>query len=145
MRVSESKTNEHGVVINSPAIFQWDEIERVKSMSGGQVGQLLSGEHMHLVRAVYPPGATYALHSHPHEQFSVLLSGRLRLTVGDETRDIAAGDGWYAAANVPHGGVVLGDESAVFVDVYAPATRWIVDLFAERTPLPSLKEVEATD
>ena len=145
MRESKSTTNEHGVTANSPAIFKWEEVERVKSMSGGQVGQLLSGEHMHLVRAVYPPGSIYEMHSHPHEQFSVLLSGRLRLTVGDQTREIAAGDGWYAAANVPHGGVVLGDESAVFVDVYSPATQWIVDLFAERTPLPALKEADVSD
>ena len=78
------------------------------------------------------------MHSHPHEQFSLLLSGRMRLTVGEETREIGSGDGWYAPANVPHGGEVLGKEEAVFIDVYSPATQWIMeDLAAARVTPPS--------
>ena len=91
---------------------------------------------MHLVRAVFEPGTTYPMHSHAHEQFSLLLAGRIRLTVGDETRDIGPGDGWYAAANVPHGGEIIGDESAVFVDIYSPATRWILDVLETGQKLP---------
>lgn len=86
---------------------------------------------------VYDPGAIYEMHSHPHEQFSLLLSGRLLLTVGDETREIGAGDGWYAPANVAHGGVVLGDEPAVFIDIYSPATTWILDIFATGRAIPA--------
>ena len=65
---------------------------------------------MNFVRAVFEPGTTYPTHSHPHEQFSLLLAGRIRLTVGNETREIGPGDGWYAAANVFHGGEVIGDD-----------------------------------
>ncbi len=99
--------------------------------------QIVTGEHMHLIRAVYEPGAAYEMHSHPYEQFSLLLSGRLLLTVGDETREIGPGDGWYAPADVPHGGAVLGDEPAVFIDVYSPATAWILDVFAQGRPIPA--------
>ena len=41
--------------------------------------------------AKFEPGGTYQLHSHPHEQMSVMVSGRMRLTVGDEVRDIGPG------------------------------------------------------
>ena len=99
--------------------------------------QIVTGEHMHLIRAVYEPGATYEMHSHPYEQFSLLLSGRLLLTVGDETREIGPGDGWYAPADVPHGGRALGDEPAVFLDVYSPATTAILRLFATARPIPA--------
>ena len=109
-------------------IFSWDEIDRYGFDEDGSEAQIISGEHMHLIRAVYEPGSTYPMHSHPHEQFSLLLSGRILLTVGDETREIGPGDGWYAASNVPHGGQIIGDEKAVFVDVYSPATRWILDI-----------------
>ena len=34
---------------------------------------------------------------------------------------------WYAPANVAHGGVILGDEAALFVDVYGPPSERILD------------------
>ena len=109
-------------------IFSWDEIDRYGFDEDGSEAQIISGEHMHLIRAVYEPGSTYPMHSHPHEQFSLLLSGRILLTVGDETREIDPGDGWYAASNVPHGGQIIGDQKAIFIDVYSPATRWVYDI-----------------
>ncbi|MCY3812084.1 MAG: cupin domain-containing protein [Gammaproteobacteria bacterium] len=85
-----------------------------------------TGEHLQLIWARYEPGASYDLHTHPHEQFSVLLQGRLRLTVGDEVRDIGPGDMWYAPANVTHGGEILGDEAVIFIDVYGPPSERIL-------------------
>ena len=85
-----------------------------------------TGEYLQLIWARYEPGATYALHTHSHEQFSVLLQGRLRLTVGDEVRDIGPGDTWYAPANVAHGGEIVGEEAVVFIDVYGPPSDRIL-------------------
>ena len=130
-------TNEHGAEATDRRIFAWREVDGVRWDADGVDAQILSGEHMHLIRAVYPPGTPYEMHDHPHEQFSLLLSGRLLLTVGDETREIGPGDGWYAPGGVPHGGEVLGDESAVFIDVYSPATNWILDVFADARPVPA--------
>ena len=136
MSDSTVRTNAHGVKVLSGHIFSWDEIDRIRFDEDQLETQLISGEHMNLVRAVYEPGATYPMHSHPHEQFSLLLAGRILLTVGDETREIGPGDGWYAAANVLQGGEIIGDETAVFVDIYFPATRWILDVLATGRKLP---------
>ena len=84
-----------------------------------------TGESCLLLWANFVPGVTYGLHSHPHEQMSVMLAGHMRLTVGDEVRDIGPGDMWYAPANVQHGGEILGDQPVVFIDVYAPPAEWI--------------------
>ena len=84
-----------------------------------------TGEDCQVLWAKFEPGGTYELHSHPHEQMSVVVSGRMRLTVGDEVRDIGPGDMWYAPASVKHGGEILGDEPVVFIDVYAPPSRTI--------------------
>ena len=86
-----------------------------------------TAEHLQLVWARYEPGAKYTMHSHTHDQFSVLLQGRMRLTVGDETREIGPGDVWHAPANVMHGGELLGDEAVVFIDVYGPPSAGILD------------------
>ncbi len=131
-------TNERGVEATDRRIFAWSEVDGVRWDADGVDAQILSGEHMHLIRAVYPPGTPCEMHDHPHEQFSLLLSGRLLLTVGDETREIGPGDGWCAPGGAPHGGEVLGDESAVFIDVYSPATNWILHVFADARPVPAV-------
>ena len=41
--------------------------------------------------------------------------------------EIGPGDMWHAPAHVPHGGEVLGREPVVFVDVYAPPSKRIVE------------------
>ncbi len=84
-----------------------------------------TGKSCQLLWAKFEPGGTYGLHSHRHEQMSVMISGRMRLTVGDEVRDIGPGDMWFAPANVEHGGEILGDQPVVFIDVYAPPADWI--------------------
>ena len=141
--MSESPTNEHGAEISTRRIFSWDELDAVRWDDEKLDAQIVTGEHMHLIRAVYEPGATYEMHSHPHEQFSLLLSGRIRLTVGEETREIGPGDGWYAPADVPHGGEILGEEDAVFIDVYSPATRWILGEFATGRPIAAAEPAGA--
>ena len=76
---------------------------------------LTNGEHVQLVWVKFETDGNYPRHSHPHEQISVMLQGRMRLTVGDEVEEIGPGDMWYAPANVPHGGELLGDDPVVFV------------------------------
>lgn len=94
-------------------------------------GLLVDGEHIQLLWVKFDPEGSYPLHSHPHEQISVVLQGRMRLTVGDEVEEIGPGDMWYAPANVLHGGELLGKEPVVFVDVYAPPSASIIG-FLER-------------
>ena len=65
-------------------------------------------------------GSIYPLHSHPYEQTSFVISGRIRLTVGDEVREVGPGDMWFVPSNVPHGGELLGDEPFVFIETYSP-------------------------
>ena len=57
-------------------------------------------------------------HAHPHEQTGYLVSGRLRFTIGDDTRDLSPGDIWCIAGAVEHGAHVL--EDAVAVEVFSP-------------------------
>ena len=59
----------------------------------------------------------------PYEQVSVMVQGRMRLRVGDETREVGPGDMWFAPADMPHGGEILGEDPVIFIDVYAPPSR----------------------
>ena len=84
------------------------------------VSVLTTGKHQELIWAKFEPGGRYPLHSHPYEQTSVVIQGRMRLTVGDEVREVGPGDMWHAPPGVPHGGEILGDEPLIFIDVYSP-------------------------
>ena len=42
----------------------------------------------------------------------------------------------------PHGGQIIGDEKAVFIDVYSPATRWILDILDTGQRLPPVGSVD---
>lgn len=101
-------------------IFSWADVQPWPSDYPGIGMKVVDSRNMQLVWAEFQPGSTYDLHSHEREQFSFMLSGRMRLTVGDEVAEIGPGDMWHAPSNVVHGGEVLGDEPVIFVDVYSP-------------------------
>ena len=101
-------------------IFNWTDVDAWPSKSPGVAEKVVNGRNMQLIRAEFQPGVAYRLHSHEREQFSFMLSGRMRLTVGEDVAEIGPGDMWYAPGNVVHGGEVLGNEPVVFVDVYSP-------------------------
>lgn len=79
-----------------------------------------TGTHQELNWVKFAPGSIYPLHSHPYEQTSVVIQGRMRLTVGDEVRKVGPGDMWFAPSDVPHGGEILGDEPVILIDMYSP-------------------------
>ena len=63
-------------------------------------------------------GTPLADHSHPHEQVTVLLSGKLELHCGGESRTLSPGQGIDFAGGEPHGGTAL--EDCLVMDVFCP-------------------------
>ncbi len=63
------------------------------------------------------------MHSHAHEQISVMLQGRMLLRVGEESREVGPGDMWFVPSFVTHGGELVGKEAVVFIDVYSPPSK----------------------
>jgi quercetin dioxygenase-like cupin family protein len=65
-------------------------------------------------------GVTVPMHSHPHDQMTLVLSGRLDFTLGEETREIGPGDTVVIPGGMPHG-VPRTHEVCKLIDVFAPA------------------------
>jgi quercetin dioxygenase-like cupin family protein len=78
-----------------------------------------AGEKLMLSVVTFEPDATVPVHSHPHEQAGLLVSGRLKFTIGDETRILEPGDQWLIPGGVPHT-VTAVDGPAVALDVFHP-------------------------
>ena len=87
-------------------------------LEGIELKTLAHGERTLLAEFRLAAGAVLPRHRHPHEQTGYLVTGRLRLTVGEETFEVAPGDAWAIAPDVEHGGEALGD--AVAVEVFSP-------------------------
>ena len=64
-------------------------------------------------------GAVIPLHDHPHEQAGILLEGKLKLTIGDESRTLESGAMFFVPANVPHQ-AIAHDGPAVVLDAFSP-------------------------
>jgi len=90
----------------------------VEMLPGVTRRTLNSSERLMLIEVVLDKGAVVPTHSHPHEQIGYLASGRLLFELGDERRELAAGDGWLVPPNVLHQVTAL--EPSVAIDVFSP-------------------------
>jgi len=79
---------------------------------------MTDGEQMMLCEVHMDAGSVVPMHTHPHEQTGWLASGRLRMQIADEVRELNPGDAWMIAGGVPHEAAAI--EACVFVDVFSP-------------------------
>ena len=77
------------------------------------------GEHLMLSHVEIEAGYEVPLHSHPHEQGGILLSGKMELTIGDETRLVQPGEMYFIPGDVPHRAVAV-DGPVTALDVFSP-------------------------
>ena len=77
----------------------------------GVVVRTFWGEQMLVSLVDLAAGAIVPSHSHPHEQFGMLLRGELQMTIAGETRTVQAGDLYIVPGGVEHG-VHVGAEGA---------------------------------
>ncbi|WP_018467738.1 cupin domain-containing protein [Calidithermus timidus] len=76
------------------------------------------GERMMAVRVRFAKGAIGALHAHPHEQLTQILSGRFRFQVGEEVLELSAGDLLCIPGGLEHGTQAL--EAGELLDIFSP-------------------------
>jgi len=82
--------------------------------------QLVLGKNMTLSFSEVPPGAAGAIHSHPHEQMIVVLSGKIDIIIAGKAYRIGVGDVIWVPGGVEHGGMGL-DETCRMVEIFTPA------------------------
>ena len=88
-------------------------------LGGGVTRHVMSHDGaMMAVTVDFETGAVGAVHAHPHRQVTCCVSGRFRLTLGEETCEIAAGDTYVCAPDEPHGVTCL--QAGRLIDVFTP-------------------------
>lgn len=97
--------------------------ETVAEQGGeGVIRRVLAyNEGLMCVENTFEAGAVGALHSHPHTQITYVVSGKFRFTIGDEVREVTAGDTMLKTDEVVHGCVCL--EPGVLLDIFTPMRK----------------------
>lgn len=75
-------------------------------------------DNLMCVEVHFETGTVAALHSHPHEQITYVVSGRFEFDVGGEKYIISAGDSMYKQPNIVHGATCL--EAGMLLDFFTP-------------------------
>jgi quercetin dioxygenase-like cupin family protein len=82
-------------------------------------GRVVHGDSLTLGIIELDANTVVPEHRHEHEQLGMCLTGSVQFRVGDETKELRAGETWSIPSNVPHE-VRVGPEGAVVIDVFAP-------------------------
>jgi mannose-6-phosphate isomerase-like protein (cupin superfamily) len=103
-----------------------DEREPFTTLDGSTIRELagrvaLPSQHQSLAEATVPVGAATAAHYHREaEELYFFTAGRGRLRIGDDERDVRAGDCAVIPPGAEHKLVNTGDEPLVLLCCCAP-------------------------
>ena len=90
-----------------------------RQLAEGITTRIFPGEQAMLSVVRLEPNTQGKIHSHPQEQWGVMLEGSATRIQDGEEFAVKAGDFWCTPGNAPHG-IRTGPEGAVILDVFAP-------------------------
>jgi quercetin dioxygenase-like cupin family protein len=98
--------------------IDWGSVP-AEQLAEGIERQMIWGERLMMCRLILQPQVVTAVHSHPHEQMTIVARGRVRFIVDGRDRIATAGDVLLFPANIPHGATML-DEEVELIDIFSP-------------------------
>jgi quercetin dioxygenase-like cupin family protein len=94
----------------------WEE------MGSGQKRKIIHMDNLTVMMVSLPKGTvTDPGHKHPNEQAAVVVSGRVKMFIGDEVRELGPGGGYLVPPEVLHHVETL--EDTVLIDYFTPRRR----------------------
>ena len=99
---------------------RWTDIPE-EPMKGSITRRMISGNKAMIAQIVLKKGDTVPRHSHHNEQLTYVITGKLRLLLGEQGERevvVAAGEVLVIPPNLPHSAEAL--EDTLDVDVFAP-------------------------
>lgn len=95
-----------------------EDIAPVQVAEGAMRRVLAYSDALMAVEMYFEKGAVGAVHAHPHEQVTYIISGAFAFTNDGETKEVRAGDSLRFAPGTMHGTVCL--EKGRLLDVFTP-------------------------
>ena len=92
-----------------------------EAVKGVALKTLVYGEKTLLTEFRLKAGNALPKHAHEHEQTGYLVSGAIRLSIGEETFSVEPGDSWSIPGNVEHAAKIISD--SVAIEVFSPVRK----------------------
>lgn len=98
--------------------YAWKDVPAT-SPGEGIERRMVVGQQLMACRLHFAPRTVTPVHTHPHEQMTIVLEGRVRFTIDGEAREAGPGDVLHFPSNLEHGATML-DEEVVLLDIFTP-------------------------
>ena|SRR5438067_143087 len=117
------KMSEHNSMITeeikvSALVTDWNTVPVVQTAPGIK-RQMIVGQKMTMCRFTFDPFVVTDEHTHPHEQMTLIMQGKVKFTIEGEPRTLFAGDVLHFPPHNRHGATML-DEEVVLIDIFSP-------------------------
>ena len=99
-------------------VTDWNRVP-AEQVAKGIKRQMVIGEKVMVCRFTFDPFTVTEVHSHPHEQITLVIRGKVRFTIDGQPIIAAPGDVLHFPSNNRHGATML-DEEVVLIDIFSP-------------------------
>lgn len=90
------------------------------------------GDNILFGRNTVEAGAHVAPHTHPHEQYSLIVEGECDIRCGDEKFHLTPGGICFAPSNVEHELWMWEESDVVIIDIFNPVRQDWIDPLDEK-------------
>ena len=98
--------------------LDWSSIP-VEHIAEGIERQMVWGERLMVCRLRFQPRVVTAVHTHPHEQITMVERGRVQFFIEGQSRIVSPGEVLIFPSHCEHGATML-DEEVVLIDIFSP-------------------------
>ena len=99
------------------SLVHWDDVEET-IMENSARARVVRTDQVMACRIIAPAGILTETHSHPFDQITHMVRGKLKFQIGDKGhKTVGPGDVLVVPAGTPHGGEVL--EEAEYIDFFS--------------------------
>jgi quercetin dioxygenase-like cupin family protein len=102
----------------SALITDWSKIP-VEHVAEGIERQMVVGQNVMVCRFRFAPLVVTAEHTHPHEQITLVVQGKVRFFIEGVEHIVSAGDVLHFPPHNRHGATML-DEEVILIDIFSP-------------------------
>ena len=90
----------------------------LEPVPGIKMKTLVWGDNSLLTKFYLEKGSNLPDHSHPNEQTGFMVSGKMKLFIGDDEFMVSPGDSWSIPGNKTHRAEVI--EDSIAIEVFSP-------------------------
>lgn len=109
----------------SALVTDWLKIRAVQTAPGIK-RQMVVGQNVMICRFTFDPYLVTPEHTHPHEQMTLVMKGRVKFIIDGEERTVSPGDVLHFPPHNRHGAMML-DEEVVLIDIFSPIREDFLD------------------